>query len=162
MPFDDSSPRMVRKARQKKEAASSMKQKDEKYQEIDDSITRFCDAKLNAEFTEVCLFVLEKLRHKRPSPLIIGKANTWACVIVYAICSNNFVFDRSQPYYMPAQDIAGWFSLSKSTAQSKATEINKMLKISYFTPEYVISSLQEHANSLIDMMCAADELRRLL
>ena len=162
LPFDDSAPREVRKAVPKKTAASTMQQKDERFQEIAEAITGFCERELNPEFTEVCLHVLEKLRRKRPTPLTGGKTNTWACGIVYAVCSNNFVFDRSQPYYMSAQDIADGFGLSKSTAQSKAAEINKALKITYFAPEFVIASNQEHTNSLLDMMRAAEDLRKML
>ncbi|MCL2153634.1 MAG: DUF6398 domain-containing protein [Oscillospiraceae bacterium] len=162
LPFDDSAPREVRKAVPKKTVERTLQQKDERFQEIAEAITGFCEAELNSEFTEVCLHVLEKLRRKRPTPLTGGKTNTWACGIVYAVCSNNFVFDRSQPYYMSAQDIADGFGLSKSTAQSKAAEINKALKITYFVPEFVIASNQGHTNSLLDMVRAAEDLRRLL
>ena len=161
LPFDESAPRAVVKTRPKKATAGTMQQNDKKYQEIAEIFTRFCDEKLDKEFTDVCLFVLEKLYRKRPSPLTGGKANTWACGITYAVCSNNFVFDREQSYYMPAKDIADWFNLSKSTAQSKAAEINKMLDISYFKPEYVIASLQEHTNDLLNMLREADEFGKL-
>jgi len=161
LPFDDSAPRAVVKTRPKTAPAKPIQQKDEKYQEIADIINRFCEEELDAEFTEVCLFVLGKLRRKRPSPLTGGKANTWACGIVYAVCSNNFVFDRSQSYYMPAQDIADWFDLSKSTAQSKASEINKLLKISIFSPEYVIARAREQINGLQNMMRETDNILKL-
>ena len=133
-----------------------------KYQEIAEAITRFCVAELNAEFKEVCFFVLEKLRRKRLTPLISGKANTWACGIVYAVCSNNFVFDRSKPYYMSAQDVAGWFNLPIRTAQNKSAEIKKMLKISHYTPEYVIASLQDHTRSLIEIERSINLFRKIL
>ena len=107
---------------------------------------------LNDEFLDVCLYALKKLSRKRPSPLYCGNAWTWAGGIVYAVASNNFVFDRSQSYYMSAQDIADGFGLSKSTLQSHASRIKKMLNIDYFKPEYVIASLRDSENSPISML----------
>ncbi|MDR1205791.1 MAG: DUF6398 domain-containing protein [Peptococcaceae bacterium] len=119
-----------------------------RYAEIAEIIESFCDDQLNDEFKEICLRALAKLCRKRPSPLAAGKARTWACGIVYAIGSNNFIFDRSQPFYMPASDIAGWFGLSKNTAGSKAAEINRLLKLSYVNTEFLLKSNIDN-NSMI-------------
>ena len=75
--------------------------------EVAGIIEDFCDEKLNAEYKELCLKALAKLCRKRPSPIATGKARTWACGIVYAIGSANFIFDKSQPINMTAGDIAG-------------------------------------------------------
>ena len=48
------------------------------------------------DFKPLCLKALAKLCRKRPSPLVSGKARTWAAGIVYAIGQQNFIFDRSQ------------------------------------------------------------------
>ena len=115
-----------------------------RYQEVAEIIEGFCDEKLNAEYEELCLHALQKLCRKRPSPLLGGKARTWACGIVYAIASNNFIFDKSQPIHMTADDIAGWFGLAKSTAGNKAAEVIRLLNISYFNAEF---SLKSHIDS---------------
>jgi hypothetical protein len=109
--------------------------------EVAEIIEAFCDEKLNNEFKEICLRALAKLCRKRPSPLIGGRARTWACGIVYAIGSNNFIFDRSQPIYIPAAEIAEWFGLSKSTAGNKSAEITKLLNLSYFNTEFLLQRL---------------------
>ena len=90
-----------------------------RYMEIAEIIEKFCDEKLDAEYKDICLRALAKLCRKRPSPVASGKANTWACGIIYAIGANNFIFDKSQSLSMTAVDIAGWFGLSKSTAGTK-------------------------------------------
>ena len=137
----------------KKEASVKSPQAiDKKLDEIAQLIQQFCSASLNEEFLDVCMHVLKKLSRKRPSPLVSGKERTWACGIVYAIASNNFVFDRSQDYYMTAQNIADGFGLSTSTAQNQAYKISKLLKINYFTPEYVIESLRNDKKGLISIM----------
>ena len=114
-----------------------------RYVEIAEIIESFCNEKLNEEYKEICLRALAKLCRKRPSPLIGGKANTWACGIVYAIGSSNFIFDKSQPINMTATDIADWFGLSKSTAGSKSADISKLLKLSYYNTEFMLASLIE-------------------
>jgi len=112
-----------------------------KYMEIAEIIEKFCDEKLNDEYKNICLKALAKLCRKRPSPVESGRANTWACGIVYAIGSSNFIFDRSQPINMTAGDIAKWFGISKNTAGGKAAEIKNLLNLSYFNTEFSLKSL---------------------
>ena len=114
-----------------------------RYMEVAGIIEGFCDEKLNAEYKELCLKALAKLCRKRPSPIATGKARTWACGIVYAIGSTNFIFDKSQPISMTARDIAEWFGLAKSTAASKAKEVSSLLKLSYSNYEFQLSGIIE-------------------
>jgi len=112
-----------------------------RYMEIADIIEDFCDEKLSAEYKDICLRALQKLCRKRLSPLASGKARTWACGITYAIGSNNFIFDKSQPIHMKSSEIAGWFGLSASTAGNKANEVSKLLNLSYFNTEFLLKVL---------------------
>lgn len=112
----------------------------DKYDEIAPIITAFCTLRLNDEYTEVSLRLLERLCRKRPSPLLSGKANTWACGIVYAIGSNNFIFDKSQAEYMSAKDLAAGFNLSAGTAAGKANDIYKYVDMYRFAPEWTLPS----------------------
>lgn len=111
-----------------------------RYLEISEIITSFCSDMLDEEYKELCLYTLAKLCRKRPSPLESGRANTWACGIIYAIGSNNFLFDRSQKPYVPPAEIAAWFGLSKSTAGNKGAEVKNILNINYFSAEYCLKS----------------------
>ena len=69
------------------------------YKEIAALLTTYCDEYLSKEYEALCLHALEKLCRKRPSPLKSGRTNTWAAGIVYAVGSNNFIFDKSQPIH---------------------------------------------------------------
>jgi LysM repeat protein len=152
LPSDDVILNSQKKVEAKKPPVKQSSAKDMIVDNIAKIIKGFCDKKLNDEFLDVCMHVLKKLSRKRPSPLLGGRANTWASGIVYAVASNNFVFDRSQDYYMPAQDIADGFGLSKSTVQQQATKISKMLRMSYFEPEYIIASMRNRRGGLIYTM----------
>jgi len=112
-----------------------------RYVEIAGIIESFCAEKLDAEYKEICLSALAKLCRKRPSPLVSGKARTWASGIIYAIGSSNFIFDKSQPIHMTSAELAEWFGLSKSTVGNKAAEITKLLDLSYLNPEFQLKRL---------------------
>ena len=110
------------------------------YDKISSLIKEFCTNKLNDEYEALCMRALEKLCRKRPSPLLGGRINTWAASIVYAICTNNFIFDKSQPIHMTATELTSPFGLAPSTVGNKAAEIKKILKIHQFSAEWSLPS----------------------
>ena len=116
------------------------KEMEKTYEEISKLLIDYSAEYLSKEYEELCLHALEKLCRKRPSPLKSGRSNTWAAGIVYAVGSNNFIFDRSQPIHMTAKELVAPFGVSASTASSKAATIKKMLKINYFQPEWCLPS----------------------
>ncbi|MBQ9065483.1 MAG: hypothetical protein IJ123_08560 [Blautia sp.] len=111
-----------------------------KYDELAAIIEPYCDEYMNEEYKALCLHALEKLCRKRPSPLTSGRANTWAAGIIYAIAQNNYIFDKSQPVHMNAEELVEPLGLAKSTAANKAAEIRKLLKIDHFNAEWVLAS----------------------
>jgi len=115
-----------------------------KYKEIASIIITFCNEKLNDEYKDLCLHLLDKLCRKRPSPLLGGRPKTWAAGIVYAIGSNNFIFDKTQKLSLTAGEIASAFDISTSTAGNKANEIKKMVKMDFFNPEWQTAKLIEN------------------
>jgi len=103
-------------------------------------IKAFCREKLNEEYSAVCCRLAEKLARKRPSPLISGKPNVWACGIVRAIGLLNFLHDKTQRPYLKATDIDNAFGVSESTGSAKSTLIRKLLKIFQFDPAWTLPS----------------------
>ncbi|GBU27322.1 hypothetical protein R84B8_00852 [Treponema sp. R8-4-B8] len=114
------------------------KEMQDKYDEIAAMLIEFCDKKLNEDYKDLCLRLLEKLCRKRPSPLLSGKTSTWAAGIAYAIGSNNFIFDKTQEIHLTANELASAFGVSSSTASNKAAELKKMFKINYFNIEWML------------------------
>jgi hypothetical protein len=80
------------------------------------------------------------LCRKRPSPLERGKANTWACGIIHAVGTVNFLFDRSQTPYISPGDLAKAFGIGQSTSQGKSKEIRDALKINILDPKWTLPS----------------------
>jgi hypothetical protein len=67
---------------------------------ISQMVDDFCRERLNEEYAVLCRQLVEKPTRKRPSPLVSGKPNTWACGIIRTIGWVNFLDDRSQTPHM--------------------------------------------------------------
>ncbi|HJT59165.1 MAG TPA: DUF6398 domain-containing protein [Ktedonobacteraceae bacterium] len=75
-----------------------------RFEEITHLTDAFCSKYLNEEYRQLCRELTATLGRKRPSPLLQGKAPTWACGIIHALGMVNFLFDSSQtPPYIKAK-----------------------------------------------------------
>jgi hypothetical protein len=111
-----------------------------KYDEIIALTDKFAQKHLNEEYAEMSRLMTAALCRKRPSPLERGKANTWACGIIHAVGTVNFLFDRSQTPYISAGDLAKAFGIGQSTSQGKSKEIRDALKINILDPKWTLPS----------------------
>src|SRR2546429_8078897 len=100
-----------------------------RFDEITQLTDAFCQTYLNDEYKQICRELTATLCRKRPSPLIRGKANTWACGIIHALGMVNFLFDSSQTPHVSSSQISESFGLSSSTMQSKSKQIRDLLGI---------------------------------
>jgi hypothetical protein len=120
-----------------------------------DEITRltdsFSEAHLNDEYKDHIRQLTAMLCRKRPSPLSGGKANTWACALIHALGTVNFLFDSSQKPYIPASQIAEYFGISTSTMQAKSKQIRDLLDMYQMAPEWTLPSMVD-SNPLIWMI----------
>ena len=123
----------------------------DKYEEIESIIKTFCNKYLNEEYEEVCCQLCAALCRKRPSPLLSGKSNTWACGIVHAIGFANFLFDSSQTPFIKAADLYANFGVSSGTGSGKSKQIRDLMKISQFDRKWTLPSGME-SNPLIWMI----------
>jgi hypothetical protein len=110
------------------------------YTEITAITNAFCNEHLNAEYAQICRQLAAALSRKRPSPLLRGKAKTWACGIVYAIGSVNFLSDRSFEPCMKMETLCELFGVGKSTGANKAAEIRKMFDMDLLDPNWTLPS----------------------
>lgn len=107
---------------------------------IIDMVERFCHEHLTDEYADLCRKLAEKLGRKRPSPLLSGNPNTWACGIVRTIGWVNFLDDKSQTPHMKLTAIDKAFGVGESTGQGKAMLIRKMFKIRPMDPAWSLRS----------------------
>lgn len=92
----------------------------------------FCREHLNAEYEALCRKFVGALARKRPSPLVRGKPEVWACAVVRVIGWVNFLDDSSQSPHLKLTAIDKAFGVAESTGQGKAKAIRDLLKIRQF------------------------------
>jgi uncharacterized protein DUF6398 len=96
----------------------------------------FCRAHLDEEYAQLARQATAALCRKRPSPLATGNLKTWACGIIYALGTVNFLFDRSQTPSMSAADLCAGFGVSKSTGSAKSKVVRDALDMSQMDPQW--------------------------
>jgi hypothetical protein len=122
-----------------------------RFDEIAQLTDAFCQAFLNDEYAPLCRELTATLCRKRPSPLVRGKVNTWACGIIHALGMVNFLFDSSQTPHIAASQIWEHFELSSSTMQAKSKQIRDLLGMYPMDPDWSIPSMVDK-NPLIWML----------
>jgi Domain of unknown function (DUF6398) len=105
-----------------------------------DEITRLTDAvcrdHLDDEYAQLCRQLAAALARKRPSPMARGKPEIWACAIVYALGTVNFLFDKTQTPHLRADELCGLFGVSQSSAANKARLIRDMFDMGQADPRW--------------------------
>jgi Domain of unknown function (DUF6398) len=121
------------------------------FEEITHLTDAFCHKYLNEEYRQLCRELTATLCRKRPSPLVRGKAPTWACGIIHALGMVNFLFDSSQAPHLAASQIWEYFELSSSTMQAKSKQIRDLLGMYPMDPEWSTPSMLDQ-NPLVWML----------
>jgi len=111
----------------------------------------FCREYLNDEYAQLSRELAAALSRKRPSPLLRGSFDTWACGIVYALGYVNFLFDKSVGPFVNADQLCNAFGVAKSTGYQKSKYIRDMFRMSQFDPEWCLPSMVER-NPLVWMI----------
>ena len=142
----------------KKEQANNAKE------QLESLVTRFCNEKLDDEYCQLCLKMVDALENQAGSPFCRGSLFIWAAAIVYTIGRNNFLYDKSFEPYIPSKAIHDYFGTKPGTVSAKSNAICDMLGIvPLFDPKYSTKSSNE-ANPLYDyvmvdgLICPIDML----
>jgi hypothetical protein len=100
----------------------------------------FCREYLTEEYATLCRQLTAALARKRPSPLARGKTEIWACAVVYALGTVNFLFDKSQTPYMRADELCQRFGVSQSSGANKAKTIRDLFDMGQMDPNWCLPS----------------------
>ena len=109
---------------------------------------QFCRERLNEEYAVLCRGLAEKLARKRPSPLLGGKPETWACGIIRTIGWVNFLDGRSTTPHMKLPEIDRAFGVAESTGQGKSKAIRTMFKIHQFDHHWTLPSRMDSISTI--------------
>lgn len=96
----------------------------------------YCAEWLDSEYAELCRRLVAKLARKRPSPLVRGDVRIWAAAALYTVGSVNFLFDRSEPLHVSADELSVLTGVPKSTMANKSKRIHDVLGLGPFDHEF--------------------------
>jgi len=99
-----------------------------------------CVQHLNEDYASLARRLAAALARKRPSPIVRGSPEIWACGIVYAIGSVNFLFDKSESPHMRADTLCAAFGVSQRSGANKAKLIRDMFKMYQMDPNWCLPS----------------------
>ncbi len=105
--------------------------------------SEFCAQKLDADYAQLCIKLIQKMGRKRDVPFQSGRIEIWAAAVIYAIGSVNFLFDKAFEPYATPDDICDHFGVKKTSVASKAKIIKDMFKMSYYSTEFSTQRMNE-------------------
>lgn len=100
-----------------------------------------CKEHLNDDYVVYSRRLTATLCRKRPSPLLSGRLDIWACGIVYALGSANWLFDRSQHLTMSAQQLCDLFGVKLNTAANRAARIRTDCRVAANNAQWVLPGM---------------------
>ena len=103
--------------------------KKQRIQEVQALLDEFAAHHHSPELAGYVSELWKRVGRKRNYVITGGKKEIWASAVVYVIARLNFLFDKSNPNYLPPDTICGYFGTRKATVGGRATEIEKALKI---------------------------------
>ncbi len=114
-------------------------------------IDQVCAKHLNAEYATLAHQLAAALARKRPTPLARGKPEVWACGILYALGTVNFLWDKSQAPHMRADELCKACGVSSASGSAKAKQIRDWFDMFQMNPNWTLPSMTEQ-NPLIWML----------
>lgn len=117
------------------------KQMQPAFERITSLTDEFCAQHLDEAHAELCRKMAAALGRKRPSPIGRGRPEGWACGIVLAVGSQNFLFDKTTEPCVRAADIAAHFGVALSTGDGRARVVREALDIKPLDAEWNLKSV---------------------
>ena len=99
-----------------------------------------CRTHLTDEYAALARELAAALARKRPSPLMRGHCDTWACGLMYTIGAVNFLFDPAQTPHLNSRQLCALFGVSQSACAAKTREIRRIFDIVILDPRWSLQS----------------------
>lgn len=141
----------------------------ERYAELVDIVDEFCAAHLNDEYRDVSRRLTADMCQDG-SPILKGRAKSWAAGIIWSVGRVNFLSDKSFEPYMTQDQFSKEIGVSPATISAKSRAIWNGLELMQFDPDYTIVSQQdcnpltwmvEVDGFLLDLRAAPRELQEV-
>ena len=100
-----------------------------------------CRTHLTDEYAALARELAAALARKRPSLLMRGRCDTWACGVMYTIGAISFLFDPVQTPHLNSRELCALFGVSQSACAAKTREIRRIFDIGPLDPRWCLPSL---------------------
>ena len=111
-------------------------------------VSSFCDEKLDEEYKQLSISLIEKMGRKHEVPFKRGKLEIWASAVIYALGQINFLFDKGFEPCLTADEICDYFGTKKSTVSNKANKICEMFNLNPFDKQFSTAHMLAETPSL--------------
>jgi len=98
-------------------------------EEVQTLLEAFSREHLTPELAGCVRELWKQIGRKRNFIITGGRKEVWASAVIYVIARLNFLFDQSNPHYLPPDVICNFFDTKKSTVASKAAQIEHACRI---------------------------------
>ncbi len=133
------------------------KQMQFKFDEITALTDAFSEQHLNTEYADMSRQLTAALCRINPSPLLKGKAKSWACGIVHALGKVNNLFSHYHPPYMKPSELYQLFGVSNNTGAAKSKEIRQLMNMHEWNLNWCLPSRRKN-HPLIKLASVEKEL----
>jgi hypothetical protein len=99
-----------------------------------------CRTHLTEEYATLARELAAALARKRPSPLMQGRPDTWACGVMYTIGAVNFLFDPTQTPHLSSRELCALSGVSQSACAAKTREIRRIFDIGPLDTRWCLAS----------------------
>ncbi|MEI7695590.1 MAG: DUF6398 domain-containing protein [Chlorobium sp.] len=122
----------------KKQSESVPKALEPAFSAIVNLTESICKQHLNSDYATLARRLAAALARKRPSPIMRGKPEIWACGILYALGTVNFLFDKTQTPHLRADELCAVCGVSKSSGENKGKLIRDLLNMYPLDPNWCL------------------------
>lgn len=102
-----------------------------RFGEVAALLDQFGQQHLDPELTGFTRELWARICRLKAPDCLRGKPAVWAASVAHVIARMNFLFDKEQPVQLTFDTICGFFQTSKTTIGSKATQIEKALRLGH-------------------------------
>ncbi|MEI8202549.1 MAG: DUF6398 domain-containing protein [Bacteroidota bacterium] len=121
--------------------------------QIIEALEPFCTQKLDDDYFQLCILLLDKLGKVQDKPLMSGRIEIWAVAILHALGTINFLFDKTFEPYVSIDELNKFYGTSKSTTSNKSRLIRDAFDMDSFNDEYLTDyMLDNHPLNRFEMI----------
>ncbi len=124
----------------------------ERRDEIEAEVVRFCEAKLNVDWRQLCVDFLDAIEREDPEAFLRGDINIYAAGVIHALGQLNFLFDKSIKPHVSVSEIADFYDVKKGSMTQRSTMLRDLMGLHPMNGQFLSSENREQMEEMQQMM----------